>query len=193
MFVLMAALLAASPALLAADGGAKAQDGLLTFLANIMFWEILAFLLLLFVLGKFAFPMMFKSLSERQKRIEEAIAKADRVNTEATELLKKHEKMMAEAHAKAKGITEEANNAAEKMRQQIVDTAKKEAAEIVERAKNEIRMAQQRAVSELREQAVEMSIMASQNILKRALSGDDHRRLAEEAIATVSSSLSNDN
>jgi F-type H+-transporting ATPase subunit b len=169
------------------------QSSPLQFAKGLMFWEIVAFVFLLIALSIIVFPKMFGAMHMRQERIENALAKADRVNAEADALLKKHERMMAEAQAEAKRISDEALAAAARTRNEIVESAKKEAAEVVARAKNEIRLAQNKAMAELRHDAAELSLIGSSAVLSKVVSGDDHRRLASEAIAAASASMANRN
>ncbi|MCA8940673.1 MAG: F0F1 ATP synthase subunit B, partial [Planctomycetes bacterium] len=152
-----------------------------------------SFGLLFLVLSKFIFPMMFKALNSRKQHIEDALAKADRVNAEAEELLKKHEKMLAESHAEAKRITDEAISAGAKAREDLIASAKKDADNIVRHAKAEIRRSQDAAMEEIRNQAVELSLLASSQLLERSLTDDDHRRLATQAVDTAVSAFANKN
>ena len=152
-----------------------------------LIWEWIAFVILFIVLAKVAFPWMFNQMNMRQTRIKEALDKADKVKSEAEILLKKHEQMMADAHAEAKRVTDEAIQASQTARDEIIGKAQGEATAAVERAKKEISMAQAKAMDELRTQAVELSLAASSAVLKRSLTDDDHRRLASEAIAAAGS------
>lgn len=169
------------------------QDSPLQFAKNLMFWEIVAFVFLLIALSIIVFPKMFGAMKTRQERIESALAKADRVNAEADALLKKHEKMMAEAHAEAKRVSDEALAAATRTRNEMIETAKRESADIVARAKNEIRLAQNKAMAELRESAVELSLIGSSAVLNKVVSGDDQRRMASDAINAASKAMASRN
>lgn len=191
---LIAITLIGATTLLAAGGhggGEQVQTDVLQPIVSQIVWKFIAFGVLLFVLWKFALPVLMGSLNSRTQRIEEALEKAERVNKEAEELQAKHAKMMEEANAEAKRLTDEAKAAAEKIRSDANESAKKDADEIVARAKNEIRLAQGKALAEIREQAVELSLAASSAVLGRSLSDDDHRRLASEAISAAASGLDN--
>lgn len=186
------ALIAAGPQ----AGGTEVeepQSEVLQILYSAWFWEMLSYALLLLVMAKFALPALFKALNERQEKIESALQKADRVQAEAEELLKKHERMMAEANAKAKKITDDAIAAADKARNDMLEEAKAESRRIVENARNEIRLDQNKALAEVRQQAVELSLLASSAILEKSLDADDHRKLAEQAISAAADSLSGRN
>ncbi|MCK6439609.1 MAG: F0F1 ATP synthase subunit B [Planctomycetes bacterium] len=160
-------------------------------LTNHLLWEWIAFVLLFVVLAKVGFPWMFKQMDARQARIREALEKADKVKAEAEVLLKKHEQMMADAHAEAKRITDEALRAAQHVKEDILRSAQTEAAAVVERAKKELSMAHTKAMDELRKHAVELSLKASSAVLKRSLTDEDHRRLAADAISATERAMKN--
>ncbi len=170
-----------APALMAADAP-KAQEKVLHFSANLMFWEYVTFGIILLVLGWKVIPIMLKQLSDRQDRIRDALDKADQVRAEAEVLLKKHEEMMRNAHADAKKITDDATRAAREASAKISSDAEQAAREIRDRAQKEIDQMTRKAEAELRESAVELALLASSRVLERALTDDDHRRLAKEAI-----------
>lgn len=173
---------AAAPALFAAGGEHAAQDEVIHFSANLMFWEYVTFGLILLVVGWKVLPVMLKQLSERQGRIKDALDKADQVRSEAEVLLRKHEEMMRNAHADAKKITDEATAAARQAAAKIQADAEGSAQETRARAEKEVEQLTRKAEAELREQAVELALLASSRVLQKSLADDDHRRLAKEAI-----------
>lgn len=159
------------------------QHEMLHFSGSLMFWEYLTFGIVLVVLGGFVFPKLLGQLKSRQERIKDALDKADQVRSEAEVLLRKHEEMMRNAHADAKKITDEAVAAAREAASRIQAEADAAARETRERAQKEIEQLTRKAQAELREQAVELALLASSRVLQKSLTGEDHRRLAQEAIA----------
>jgi F-type H+-transporting ATPase subunit b len=182
---MLLAVLLAAPGLYAAGDGP--QDSVLHFSANLLFWKYLAFALIVAVLGWKVIPIMLKQLEKRSNRIQEALDKADQVRAEAEVLLKKHEEMLRNAHQDAKKITDQAAAAAREGAAQIRAEAEQAAKDIRQRAEREVDQLTRKAESELRQQAVELALLASSRVLERALTGEDHRRLAEEAIAGAGS------
>lgn len=180
-----------SPALLAAEEGAAheehashaAQDSVLHFSSNILFWEYVTFGLILLVLAWKVIPVMLKQLGDRQASIQDALDKADKVRAEAEVLLRKHEEMMRDAHADAKKITDDAIAAAREAAARIQSEADAAAKETRERAQKEVEQLTRKAEAELRDAAVELALLASSRVLQKSLNDDDHRRLAQEAIA----------
>ncbi|MBK9975941.1 MAG: F0F1 ATP synthase subunit B [Planctomycetes bacterium] len=183
--MLLLAAIAFAPALLASEAEA-AQESVLHFSENLMFWEYVTFGIIFLVLGIKVIPMMLKQLGERQDRIKDALDKADRVQVEATALLKKHEDMMRNAHLEAQKVTDDARAAGKEVAAKIQAQAEAAAGEIKERASREIELLRAKAEAELREKAVELALLASSRILEKSLNGEDHRRLAREAIGAAS-------
>jgi F-type H+-transporting ATPase subunit b len=186
---LMVLLTMLAPALFAAEEahadehGHAAQDSVLHFSSNLFFWEYVTFGLILLVLGWKVIPVMLKQLGARQASIKDALDKADRVRAEAEVLLRNHEDMMRNAHADAKKITDQATQAARENAARIASDADTAARETRERAQLEVEQLTRKAQAELREQAVELALLASSRVLGQSLTGENHRKLAKEAIA----------
>ncbi|MBP9891877.1 MAG: F0F1 ATP synthase subunit B [Planctomycetes bacterium] len=184
LMALIALALLAGPAF--AAGGVNHDQhggaGVLQFLPNVLFWEYIAFGIILIILGVFVFPKLYRQLDERQSRIKEALDKADQVRAEAEVLLKKHEDLMRRANDDAKKITDEAVVAGRQARERIEQTAAQAASEIKARAEKEVELLTRKAEAELREKAVELALEAASKVLGRSLTGEDHRKLARESI-----------
>lgn len=193
VLLVLAAL--AAPSLLAA-GAAPGQVGdhhapsdqkeVLHFSGALMFWEYLTFGIVLVILGGVVFPKLLKQLDARQLRVRDALDKADQVRAEAEVLLKKHEEMMRNAQQDAKKITDQAAVAAREVASRIQAEAEAAAKETRERAAREIDQLKVKAEAELRAAAVDLALLASGRILQHSLTGEDHRRLAQEAVTAVS-------
>lgn len=164
------------------DGEQSKGAGLLEISGSLMFWEYLTFGLVCILLGIVVVPRLLKQLDARQTRIEDSQDLADRVRAEAEVLLKKHGDLMRSAHDDAKKITDEAATAARDVAAKIRVEAELASVEIKDRANREVDLAMKKAQAELREQAVELALLASSNVLKKSLGDEDHRRLAREAI-----------
>ncbi|MBE7492249.1 MAG: ATP synthase F0 subunit B [Planctomycetes bacterium] len=182
---ILSALVAFAPALMAAGDAKPAQPGVLHFSANLMFWEYVTFGIIFLILGVKVIPMMLKQLAARQAGIKDAQDKADAVRAQAEVLLKKHEELMRNANIEAQKITDEARNAGKEAAARIQQAAEAQAREMKERAAREIELMRKKAEAELRDYAVELSLLAGSRVLERSLTGDDHRRLAKEAIAAA--------
>ncbi|MCC7508322.1 MAG: ATP synthase F0 subunit B [Planctomycetes bacterium] len=167
---------------LAAAGGEPSQHEVLHFSANLMFWEYVTFGIIFLVLGVKVIPIMLKQLGTRQASIKDALDKADQVRAEAEVLLKNHEQMMRNAHADAKKITDDAIVAARETAAKITADAEAAGRETRDRAQKELEQMRRKAEAELRDASIELALLAGSSVLARSLTGDDHRRLAKEAI-----------
>lgn len=158
------------------------QKSVLDPMGSLMFWEYVTFGLVLLILGFGVFPKLYAQLDKRQSSIKEALDKADQVRAEAEVLLKKHEDLMRRANDDAKKVTDEAVVAGRQARERIEQAAQQAAGEIKARAEKEVELLTRKAEAELRERAVDLALEAASKVLGRSLTGDDHRKLAREAI-----------
>jgi len=173
-----------APALLASDAE-PAQPSVLHFSSSLMFWEYVTFGIIFAVLGIKVIPMMLKQLAVRQAGIKDALDKADAVRAQAEVLLKKHEEMMRTANIEAQKITDDARAAGKEAAARIQQAAEQASKEAKERSAREIELMRKKAEGELRDYAVELALQAGGKVLEKSLTGDDHRRLAKEAIAAA--------
>lgn len=175
-------LLAAAPAVAAEHGGGGnifAGD-----LGNAI-WTVVVFLVVLFVLGRYAWGPLLSGLQEREKFIHDSLAQA-RADREAAEArLKEYEARLAQARAEATGIVEEGRRDAETVKARIEAQAREEADRMIERAKREIGIARDTAVKDLYVLAGRLATDAAARIIRKELSAADHERLVSEAIAAI--------
>ena len=95
----------------AAPAGAPASPFEVNF--GLFFWTWIVFLSLLFLLKKFAWPALLKSTVEREQRIQEQLAQAEKANAEARTYLEQQKVLLAESRASAQTMMVEAKTAAE--------------------------------------------------------------------------------
>jgi F-type H+-transporting ATPase subunit b len=148
-------------------------------------WTLTIFLLVIFVLGKFAWGPLLSTLQEREKFIRESLeeAKADREAAEAR--LAEYEEKLREARAEATEIVKEGRRDAEVVRRRVEDDAKEEAEKIVRRARREIEIAKQTAVKDIYGLTARLATSAAAKIVRQDLTASDHERLIRESIAEL--------
>lgn len=164
---------------------------LLTPEVNQMIYSFLAFFILLFLLGKFAFPPLLGMLKERQETIKQSLEKAEQTRDEAEKLMADYKKQMAEARKEAQQIIEQSKKLAESMKSDIVKDAREEANKTVERARLEINREKEKAFEELQRKMAEMVILASSKVIGKSLNSADHVRLIKESLKEVGKGLEN--
>ena len=139
---------------------------------GLIFWMTLAFGLVLFVLGKFAWKPILKALKEREQSIEDALHAADKAREEMKLLKFDNEKLLAEA----KEERDEILRAARKVREKLLDDARlkanDEANRILEAARENINNEKMAAITDLKNQLASLSIEIAEKVLREKLSDD---------------------
>jgi F-type H+-transporting ATPase subunit b len=174
---------------LAAEGGGEVS----IFSGDLgnMIWTLVIFLIVLFVLGKFAWGPILEQLNASESFIRDSLEEA-RDDREAAEArLKEYEDRLAEARGEATAIVDEGRRDADVVKQTIEDTARDEAAKIVERARREIDLAKDAAVEEIYGVASGLAIEVASKVVRKELSGEDHERLIDEAMQKLRESRTN--
>lgn len=140
--------------------------------ASLIFWQTVIFLVVLFVLGKFAWKPILNGLNERENNIEEALLSAERAKNEMAQLKADNEKLLAEARRERDGILKDATAAANKLRDEAREQASQEGAKIVADAKAAIETEKKAALAEVKQQVALLSLEIAEKILREKLSDD---------------------
>ena len=136
---------------------------------GLIIWMTLAFLVVLFVLKKYAWKPIMNALKEREDSIEESLRTADRVKEEMKELKLDNEKLLREAKDERDAILREARKIKEKIIEEAKEEAGKEAANIVENAKVRIENEKKAALVEIKNTIATYSIEIAEKILREEL------------------------
>jgi F-type H+-transporting ATPase subunit b len=139
---------------------------------GLIFWQTLIFLVVLFILAKFAWKPMLNALNERENTIEEALLSAERAKNEMAQLKADNEKLLAEARRERDIILKEAAAAATKLREEARDLASQDSARIVADAKASIETQKKAALADIKQQVAEISLQIAEKILREKLSDD---------------------
>lgn len=150
------------------------------------FWTILIFVLVLVVLGKYAWGPILSTLQTRESFIHEALSKAKHDRDAAEARLKEYEERLASARAEATAIVEEGRRDAEVVKRKIEEDARQAANQAIERARHEIQMATDVATKELYQLSARLATDMAARVIGRELSPQDHERLIAEAIDGIS-------
>lgn len=145
-------------------------------------WTVVIFVIVLVVLGKFAWGPILGALQKREEFIRDSLEKAKRDRDEAQRVLKEYSERISAARAEATAIVEEGRRDADVLRHKIEATAKTEAQAMVERAKREIGLATDTAVKELYNLSAKLATTMASKIIRKELNPSEHERLVREAI-----------
>ena len=182
--LLMLAALPAGAQEHAAEGAALSP-----FAGNVgnAIWTLAIFLLVVLILGKFAWGPVLALLQERERFIHKALSDAKHDREEAEARLKEYAARVQSARVEAAAIVEEARRDAEKLREDLKQRARTEADTMVQNAERQITLQTQRAIQEIRREAVDLSVAIASKIIRRNITKEDNQRLIDEAIRQVGS------
>ena len=152
---------------------------------GVIFWMLIAFGILAFILMKFGWPVILKSLNEREKAITDSLEAAERTKQEMAQLNARNEELLREAKVQRDEILRNARLAGEQVIEDARAKATAEADRIVENARENINDEKLKAMHELKNQMATLSIQIAEKLIKAELSDK------EKANAFVSKELEN--
>ena len=139
---------------------------------GLLFWMLLAFLVIFFVLAKFGFPAIVNMVEERKKFFDDSLRKAHEANERLANIQAESEKLLQEARERQSVIMKEAAAARDNMIASAEAKAREESARIISEAKAQIETEKQAAIADIRQQVAALSISVAEKILRQHLSDD---------------------
>jgi F-type H+-transporting ATPase subunit b len=146
-------------------------------------WTIVVFVVLFFVLKKWAWGPMLQGLQERERSIHSAMDEAKAAKEEATKLRAELQTEIAKARSEAQALRDEARRDAERLREEINAKAKAEREAERDRVSKEIENARMAVLQELMAQTAQLSTMIASKAVRRQITIEDQNRLVDEALA----------
>jgi len=143
---------------------------------------VVIFLLLLAILGRWAWRPLAEQLRQREKSISDSLARADRKQQEYEQLAQAYQARVERAEEEAKTLLEESRRQAAEAHEQTLLEARRQAAEFATRARQDIEQARQEALSDLRLTAAELAADVAGRIIRRELDPEDQQDLVEESL-----------
>ena len=163
--------------------GAEEEEGsLIDVVPGLMVWTIITFLIVLWVLKRFAFKPIQRMIDQRRDRIREALDEADKARTEARELRELTAKEREQAKADREHILEEARRQSKRLVEQAKERADADLKELLEKNREELAAENARLREQIRRDVVELTLFAAEKVTGKVLDEDDQRRLIEETI-----------
>jgi len=156
------------------------------FSIGLFFWQTIIFVILIFLLKKFAWSPILKAVNDREQGIKDALDSAEAAKKEMQSLQADNEKIMKEARAERDSLLKEARDLKNSMISQAKDEAKSEAQKIIESANEAILNEKNAAVSDIKKQVASLSIEIAEKLLKEKLSDDNKQmKIVEDLIKDV--------
>lgn len=146
---------------------------------GLIVWTIVTFLLLAFVLSKYAWKPMLKALHDREERIKNALEQSEKARGEAAELLKRNEQNLARAEEEYQKMIREGKALGEKMKEEIITKAHQHAQRELQHAKEEIQRDLDAAKHQLRGEIADLAVKAAEKILDETLDEKKQKKIVD--------------
>ncbi len=148
-------------------------------------WTIATFLILLWLLAKFAWRPLLAALEQRQETIRKSLDDAQQAKQDLERLNAESRKILAEARVQAESILSQTRTDASRLRDELKQRAQSEAAGVIKNAERQIEMETQRALQQIRNEAVDLSVAIASKVLERNVTKEDNERLIEETFKQI--------
>ncbi|HEY1020935.1 MAG TPA: F0F1 ATP synthase subunit B [Flavisolibacter sp.] len=142
---------------------------LLTPELGLLFWTLLAFLIVFFVLRKFAWGPILNSLDQREKNIAGSLETAERVKREMAQLKSENEELMAKAREERSAMLKEARDTKDRIVAEAKEQAKVEANKIIIDAQQQINAQKMAAITDVKNEVGKLVIEVTEKVLRRQL------------------------
>lgn len=150
--------------------------GLMIPETGLVIWMLITFLILLFLLTKFAWKPIMKMIKDREKSIEDALASAENAKAEMNNLKAENEKILQEARNERDKMIKEAREIREQMIAEAKGKAKSEGDKMLQSAREAIHNEKMAAITDLKNQVAQLSIDIAEKIIARELSSENKQK-----------------
>jgi len=149
------------------------------------YWEstvitIIAFLVLYWLLNKYAFGPLFGIMEKRRQLVKEELAAAEESRKAAEQYLAEQKQAVEEARRQAYEMIEQAKNSSAKQAEEIIQAARNEANRLKEEALRDIESEKSKAVAAIRSQVAGLSVLIASKIIEKQLDEKSHQELIEQ-------------
>lgn len=146
---------------------------------------VINFIIFFLIIKKFFYEKVKDIIAKRQEAVTTEISEAEKRNQIAKELKEDYEKQVAEIREKERMILREANLEAQQQQQEIIGRGKEEAKAIIDRAMVEIDLEKNKALNEVKSNIVELSLFATEKVIKQSVDKDQHEAMVKNFIEGV--------
>ncbi len=165
-----------------AENGEDGGSGLIEVVPGLMIWTLVCFAIAFFVLRKYAFGPIQRTIDERRERIRQAVDEADNARTEARELLEQNRAILAQARSEAADILAEARKVGDAQIDRAKQEAESERQRRLEDTRKQIEAETTRAIGQIRSEVADLTLEATARVVGKVLDTADQKRLVDEAV-----------
>lgn len=139
---------------------------------SLLFWATLIFIILLFLLSKFAWKPILSAVKQREDSINNALDAAEEARKQMANLKADNERLLAEARTERDAMLKETKELKDKIVAEAKDEAHREGQKLIEQAKQTIEAEKKVAVAQLKSQVASLSIEIAEKVMKAELSDE---------------------
>lgn len=149
--------------------------------------QLLGFLVLLALLGKFAWGPIKNVMDERERLINAEIDDAETRSREAKRLKEENDKLLKETQADISAMMENAKEQAKKEQENIINDANNRASQLIQDAKADIEREKQNAIQDINAQVSEISVLIAEKMIRKEINAEDQKALIEKYLQEAGS------
>lgn len=152
-------------------------------------FQIVAFVILIWLLNRLLFRPIRRTLDARAQRIQESMEEAERIKHQALRADAEYQARIEEAQRRAQEIADQARERARQEREEMLEKARAEAQQFLEDARVQIEMERRDLARDARRQVAGLAVLAAGRLIGESLDDEKHRRLVEQHIAALDAPL----
>ena len=147
--------------------------------------QILNFLVLVFVLAKFAYKPLLNIMEERKNKIASDLEAADKAKADAEAVKSEYAAKLADARQEAQAIIDNARKTAQAAHDKIMADTKAEQEQLIAAAKETIALEKQKSLDDIRAQVINLSMIAAGKIVEQKLGSEEDKKIAGEIVDSI--------
>jgi len=163
----------------------ESSGGLIDVVPGLMIWTLICFGITFYVLKRFAFGPIQRTIEERRDRIRSAVDEADRARNDARALLEEHRQLIGQAKGEAAGILADARKVADSQLERVKQEAEEERQRRLDETRRQIDAETKRSLDLIRTEVADLTLAATARVTGKVLDAEDQRRLIDEAISEL--------
>lgn len=143
---------------------------------GLLFWMLLAFLIVFFLMAKYGFPIITKMVEDRKNYIDESLQKAHDANERLAGIQQESERLLAEARAKQAEILAQAKATGDSIVSEARNKAQADGAKLLQEAKAQIAAEKENALRDIRQTVADLSIVIAEKVVRQKLANNDEQQ-----------------
>lgn len=143
---------------------------------GLLFWMLLAFLIVFFLMAKYGFPIITKMVEDRKNYIDESLQKAHEANERLAGIQQESERLLAEARAKQAEILAQAKATGDSIVSEARNKAQADGAKLLQDAKAQIAAEKENALRDIRQTVADLSIVIAEKVVRQKLANNDEQQ-----------------